>query len=308
MTDVPRSIEQLKKDAKRLKHNLGISHAEALNRIATDYGLPSWEALLAQRNLSANRIPLLSLPVAAPNSPDRRFMSERIFMLPVFLPIAGSAGTGKTVVMLDLARQLLSLGQNVCYISPKDYSFSQKPWPKDIGAKLARSLLQTGARFTAFDRETLDKLGNHYLAVFERITPNSIVLLDDMFSLPVGSAQISEDNPIDLSPLFARGCRVVVGLQTLHDLTCLRFGKDQKSTSEITQDSDVALLSHTRDRSADLAILDGFGFGSGVRDCLDTTVIHAADRPASFGFWLVQNTRVDVTFVTLAPQDTAMPA
>lgn len=50
MTDVPRSIEQLKKDAKRIKHELGISHTEALHRVAAKHGFSSWEDLVAKQS------------------------------------------------------------------------------------------------------------------------------------------------------------------------------------------------------------------------------------------------------------------
>ena len=49
MTALLRSFEQLKKDAKRLKREHGVSHAEALRRVAVHHGFVSWEDLLAQK-------------------------------------------------------------------------------------------------------------------------------------------------------------------------------------------------------------------------------------------------------------------
>jgi hypothetical protein len=48
MTASRRSIDQIKKDAKRLGRTLGIAHADALRRIANDHGFPTWEALMAE--------------------------------------------------------------------------------------------------------------------------------------------------------------------------------------------------------------------------------------------------------------------
>lgn len=41
-----RNIEQLKRDAKRLKKALGITHTAALNKVAQEQGYNSWEDLI----------------------------------------------------------------------------------------------------------------------------------------------------------------------------------------------------------------------------------------------------------------------
>lgn len=46
-----RSIEQLKRDAKRLKKAEGISHTEALNRVVQQYGFKTWDQFLASKDI-----------------------------------------------------------------------------------------------------------------------------------------------------------------------------------------------------------------------------------------------------------------
>lgn len=304
MIAVRRSIEQLKKDAKRLKRETGISHAEALNRVAAGHGFQSWETLLAGRNPPANRIPLLSLPkVDGADFSVAQPAAEWSFVLPVFLPIIGAAGVGKTIMMLRFARELLGLGFGVSYIAPAEISFLQEPWTEDVGAKQARELLRTAARFTAFDRKTIHGMGNHYLAVFEQIAPGSIVLLDDPLSLPGMEFPVSSENPIDLSPLFARGCRVVVILQDIIDLKYLRLGNEPSSVEDVVSDSEIALLGFHRPEVGAAPFLDQFAFGDGMRFCLRKPPLPLGPSKDRFPFWLIQGGRTAATCITLVQSD-----
>lgn len=43
---ISKSIESLKRDAKRIKKAEGVSHSEALKRVAQREGFPKWELLV----------------------------------------------------------------------------------------------------------------------------------------------------------------------------------------------------------------------------------------------------------------------
>ena len=303
MTALPRSIEQLKKDAKHLKRTIGVSHAEALKRVAVGQGFPSWESFLAQQ-APVSDVPLVYLPVMTDDGDlSARTWPTQPLDIPLFMPILGVSGAGKTVLALKLGQQLCAHEHNVCFVSPAVDSFSRPPLPYDIGGILARGLIRNTALFTAIDRDALLAAGG-YQGIFEKVAPNTLVLLDGLVT--VGDSRISKKNPIDIGPLLARGCRIIVCLQIVVDIDLLRFGNDPTMALNITRASDCALLG--RDSSAfdlsrmDLSFLRAFGFGNGLLSCFRKPPLPSPDSMTDDRlFRLVQHDRTRVARVSIMP-------
>lgn len=49
----PVQLERLRREAKKLKRELGITHSEALDRIAARYGFANWSQLAKHINASS---------------------------------------------------------------------------------------------------------------------------------------------------------------------------------------------------------------------------------------------------------------
>ncbi len=51
-------IDRLKRTAKKLKRESGVTHSHALNSLAQQHGFPGWAQLVAQHNLDVVHTPM----------------------------------------------------------------------------------------------------------------------------------------------------------------------------------------------------------------------------------------------------------
>lgn len=147
MTDVRRSIEQLKKDAKRLKHELGITHTDALNRVAVVNGFSSWEAL---QQACAVLPPPLSVPLMPFSTRAWSNGSWQDIALPACFSIDGVTGAGKSVLALHIAKHALVAGFRVRYAGPYMGASTPVNVPSNIWTRLVQALCADSA-FESYD-------------------------------------------------------------------------------------------------------------------------------------------------------------
>lgn len=128
------SVDQAKKDAKKLAKESDLILAEAQDSVAQKHSRSSWAAMM---NMLNNHNQLSA-------SLKQSFFTKEVVKFPghkSLTTVVGSAGSGKTLLLLEFASQWLKLGVPVVYIGLSGEARNQEApdWMLDVKAASALS-------------------------------------------------------------------------------------------------------------------------------------------------------------------------
>lgn len=128
------SVDQAKKDAKKLAKELDVNLSEAQDAVAQKHSRSSWAAMMNMLNNHHQ------LSVSLKQS----FFTKEVMKFPEhksLTTVVGQSGSGKTLLLLEFASQWLKLGVPVVYIGLSGEELNQETpdWMLDVKAASALS-------------------------------------------------------------------------------------------------------------------------------------------------------------------------
>ena len=173
------TVDQAKKDARRLSKSLNISRSQALDQTAKENGLGmSWGQAIAC--LKSGRLPLATYHLPLREESVNHLVS--IFKDRPLITITGPSGSGKSVLALDIARQHLEQQTGmVYYVSWGEADFSKESPPEfllqDLAYNLGRNLF---SKFKSRFVSLMFSFGSEYIDnSIPALQEGDLVVLDE---------------------------------------------------------------------------------------------------------------------------------
>lgn len=191
-----KTVDQIKKDAKRLAKDRGLPLHMALDLCAREEGMEEcWSRAIAILQKEHSLIWQLQLPLHREDRASQRTRAIEIWPDASTIVIVGRAGSGKSVLAMKLAQQALSMitGQ-IHYIAPENglpldltgNTLVDDFIGNDLAMRLLRQLLADHpSRVRAHGMDNIRAI----TTAIERLPSGSLIVLDEAASLSVSAGE-----------------------------------------------------------------------------------------------------------------------
>lgn len=203
------SVDQAKKDAKKLAKELDVNLSEAQDAVAQKHSRSSWAAMM---NMLNNHHQLsVSLKQSFFTKEAMKFPGHKSLTT-----VVGQSGSGKTLLLLEFASQWLKLGVPVVYIglSGEERNQEMPDWMLDVKAASAlRKRYGNLVRFYSWN-VTLSDLK----------LDGAVLILEEPYHL------LSKNDPHDYRALINTSLHTFIGCQSIDETK--PFTSDLKNISD----------------------------------------------------------------------------